>query len=470
MKSFRSTGIVLLLALVLGGWIWFNERGPLVPNGTEVLWRVDSASVQSLQLKSGGQPLELRKRGDDWVVAAGQRTPLPADATAVQNLLDQIQILQSDAVTTLETGKLKEYGLDTPQSTLIVNGTQKLEMGDTPSFDTTKIYARASDRIALLPASLHESIARPLEAWRDKAILRFDLNNVTSFSIKAPALTATFVRDSTGDAKETRAWKISQPIAARADGGTIESFLGALAGAQTGKFLQDNPSSLARWGLDKPIATVQLSATGDELRIGKQIDGGYAAQKSGSPPVFQLTAATFGLVNRPLRDWRSKTPLAIDLNALSHVEIRARGLAKTFVKENDRWRMQGMPAQSTLDNTHEAVIDILFAAQSLSAVDFIDEPAALSTYGLEKPDIALALDKGQKRLAIGRRDGKTYAHAGEGTGEGDGEANRLGPTVFVLNESALQEFQTGMNILFPAPKPAPLKSGKVNNKPVAGQP
>jgi hypothetical protein len=84
---------------------------------------------------------------------------------------------------------------------------------------------------------------------------------------------------------------------------------------------------------------------------------------------------------------------------------------------------------------------------------------------LDKPEIEIALDNGQKRLAIGRRNGKTYARAGEGSGA----ANRFAPTIFVLNESAPQEFQTGLNILFPLPEPTPLKSGKVNTKAVAGK-
>lgn len=465
MKSFRSTGIMLVLAAALGGWIWFKERGPVVPDGAEVLWHLDTASVQSLQLQSEGKLLELRKRGDEWQVSTGERAPLPADATAVQNLLDQIQLLQSNAVTALETSKLKEYGLDTPQSTLRVNGAQKLELGERPPFDKTQIYARVSDRIALLPTSLHELIAQPLEAWRDKTVLRFDINAVTGLAIKAPALNATFAREDTSNANETREWTISQPIATRADAGTVQSFLSGLAGAQTSKFLDDNPSSPARWGLDKPVATVRLDGAGGELRIGKKVTGGYAAQKSDSPVVFQLADATFGLINRPLRDWRSKTPLAINLNAVSQVEIRARGITKTFNKENDRWQEQRTPVQSTLDATHEAITNILFAAQNLAAVDFIDKPA-LSNYGLDTPEIEIALDGGQKRLAVGRKNGKVYARAGEGTTG----TNRFAPTIFVLNESALPEFQSGLNILFPTPKPTPSKSGKVNTEPVADKP
>ncbi|MDF2439158.1 MAG: hypothetical protein JWN98_142 [Abditibacteriota bacterium] len=445
MKSFRSTGILLVLAALLGGWIWFHERGPVAAGSAEVLWRLDAASVQSLQLKSAGKAIELRKRGDNWQVSAGQSAPVDADAATVQNLLEQIQLLQADAVTTVESSKLKEYGLDTPQSTLIVNGTQKLELGDLPSFDATKVYARSEERITLLPASLHELIARPLEAWRDKAILRFDPGAVAGFAIKAPAVNASFARDKNGSGNEALSWQITQPLATHADAGTVQSFLGALSGAQTSRFLDDTPSSPSQWGLEKPLATVQLSDTNGELRIGKRMAGGYAAQRSGSAAVFFLADATFGLINRPLRDWRSKTPLLIDLNALSQAEIRARGAAKAFVKENDHWQLQGMLGQSTLESTHQAVTDVLFAAQNLVATDFIDQPASLSSYGLDAPEIEITLDGGQKRLALGRRNGKTYARAAE--------AIRFGLTVYVLNEDTLQEFQTGLNILLPARKP-----------------
>ncbi|HVF10494.1 MAG TPA: DUF4340 domain-containing protein [Abditibacteriaceae bacterium] len=476
MKAFRSTAILLLIAAVLGAYIYWNERGPAVAPGSTVLARSEPDQVASIRLKqSDGQTLMLQKTGAAWSVQRGAGPAAPADSDQVRQLLDQLQLVQSSELASNDPKKLKEYGLDKPRSTLTA-GDVTIEFGKKLNFDPSKIYARVGDKVALLPAAWGDVAARPLDAWRDKAVLRVAAEDVKELQIKAPAITATFEKieatDDTG-----KSWKITTPVQAMADLGVMDSFLYTVlmtraaategstraapsGGVKTTRFLADNPTSLAPWGLDKPTAMVRVTtADGSQsLLIGKKVKDGYAAKNSTAPAVFVITEMPFGLINRPLRDWRSKSVLNLDINDLTMVEIAARNAVRSFKKENDKWQPAAgstpaipnavVPEPAAVNG---AVLEALVAAQGLNAVDFIDQPGPPATYGLDKPALSVA------GLEIGTKNGKVYARAATGSTQN--------ATVYVLPADTLSKFKRPLDMLFPPPKPgAPKRSPKGNEK------
>lgn len=437
MKSFQSTLILLVIVAVVGGYIWFNERGPIAEQGNTVLLRTDPARVQRVVLTHDEQTVTLQRSGDDWTAqeqAKGKEPstpPVPADGDAVKTLLDQLQLLQSATVTAADAAKLKEFGLEKPKNRLTVDGTE-VQFGTSPSFDATRVYARIGDQVALLPNALAEAVSKPFSDWRDKAALRVVADEVQSLRVQAPQVTATFEAGAkTGD--EPREWKVTQPVAAPADFGAISGFLSQLSSTQATKFLDETPKDLKSWGLDKPQATIRA----DEalLKIGRKTEGGYAAQNSASPAVFEIPATLFDQANRPLKDWRQKQFVDFKETELSKLEVKARGGVKTLAKQDKKWRVSGGEAS---DAVHQAAFDLLLNLQALTAQEFIDQPQAPESYGFDKP--ALEVSYNDRSIQLGSKGGKVYARLARN--------GQYAPPVYELAPGTLENFKQSLDTLF----------------------
>ena len=475
MKSFRSTLVLLLIVAAVGGYIYVAERGPVAESGSEVLLRTDPNTVTTLSLqKSSTSAIQLRKIADNWTltqnkpaVKEGPDMPadpdgsksaadvpanpdairgVPADPDAVENLLKQVQLVQATSVMPADSARLKEFGLDKPQSSLTVQDA-KIEFGAKPGSDPGNVYARIGDTIAVLPATLADSVAKPFGEWRDKAVLRVVLEETSQIVIQAPAVTATLLKTNDKTEDEASEWSILKPVGATADVSAVESFINELASAKTTKFLEDNPRSLERWGLDQPQVEMEVKTKNgtQKLLVGKKLKSGYAAQNSFSQVVFELPDATFALINRPLRAWRSKTVMKFDVADLTRLEVTARGTTRAYTQSDGKWQ----PGEKTEDaeTANQAVLDMIIAAQNLSAQDFIDKSAASSAYGFDKPGVLLKMTSSSQSkpltLQLAFPNDKVYARTAT--------EDTFNATVYVLPQSVKATFKSALDKLFATP-------------------
>jgi len=448
MKQFRSTLILLIVAIVFGGYLYWRERGPAAEAGNTVLLRTDPDAVTQVKISQPNSALTLIQKNGNWQVQNEQKK-VPADADSVKTLLDKLQLVQSGAIVN-SPGKLSEYGLEGSQNSIAVNNA-RLIFGDSPSFDNSKVYVQVKDggksTIALLPVDLRDDALKTFANWRDKAVLRFDDTKVTQLQIVAPRITATF---SSQKKKDETAWKIAAPISAKATSSTVQSFLTSLKNAQTTNFLDDAAKDLRQWKLDKPQATVKVTTPDgiDVLKIGKAVSGGYAAQNSLSKSVFVLPTVTYDLINRALSEWRDKDILALDAAKVTQMKISARGKNITLNLSGSNWIASNVKLdKATVSN---AASDMFVGLQGLQAKDFIDAPKSDDTYGLNKPALEVALTSSQwqgiRTIQLATHEGKYYARL-QGAGV-------RGKTVYVLPDQALDAFSGALDHLLGKAKKA----------------
>lgn len=220
MKQFRSTLILLVIAIIFGGYLYFHERGPAVEAGNTLLLRTDPAKVQQIKISQPNSQLILSKDSTIWQVQS-DKTNVPADPDSVKALLDNLQLVQSGSVVT-NPGELSEYGLNGPQNSISVDGAV-MSFGNSPSFDKSKVYMQVKEGnsapIALVPTTLRDDALENFTYWRDKAILRYDDTKVAQLQITAPALKATFMKKK---AAGQTAWNIITPMPAKANSSAIQ--------------------------------------------------------------------------------------------------------------------------------------------------------------------------------------------------------------------------------------------------------
>ncbi len=460
MKNLTTSLILLMVVAAIGGWIYFNERGPVSQTGATVLLRARPQSVSSIAVQTpGGAPLEMTRQKEGWQVHRGGTNSIavPADNGLIEELLQSTQLLQSSTVITeTDAPKLKEFGLSAPRGTLIINDA-KIEFGDAARFDPTKIYARVTaqgaPQIALLPTDLAQFANKPFEAWRDKAALRTKAKDVSKLKIHSPQFTASFERVFKGEGDEEDQWRMLSPLSVRADTGTIQALIQQLNDAKTPQFIEDNPRDEAKWGLTKPFATIEAgdgAQAGSTLHVGKPVEGGLrAAQNSRSPVVFALPSSISNILARPLSDWRDRQLLRFSTQDVQSLQISARGQNTTLIKNGESWKREMRNAKSAAQTpvalNSQAALDVMIGLQGFDAGDFINNPPSLQTYGLDKPTVEIELKSSvwnaPKKVRLASKNGKVFAQVAE---DGGAYPN----TISVLPSDSLQTFKLAFDALF----------------------
>ena len=182
MKLQRTTLILILLALGLGGFVYFYEvRG--APTRQEAkaaqqqIFSFEEEQVQSFTVKTKEQTIlfERGSQGIKWLIEAPSKTP--ASDAAVSYLMNLVVKGQSDRAIQVPVAQLQEYGLEQPQATIEVKlknqTTHQLILGK-PDFNRNFLYAQADPAVKstgnvsvlLVPTDFENAVNRPLSEWK----------------------------------------------------------------------------------------------------------------------------------------------------------------------------------------------------------------------------------------------------------------------------------------------------------------
>jgi len=167
-----------------------------------------------------------------------------------------------------------------------------------------EVYARTQDkkRVILLSSSADSTFNKNTFALRDKAVLAFDRDKVTTLDLTNASATMQF-------AKAGTEWKIVKPIAARGDFGAIEGIVERLHSLQMQSIVSpDGTSDLKKYGLDKPTGTITVGAGSARatLLLGSTENAVINAKDASRPLVFTIAPTINTDVFKPIADLRRK--------------------------------------------------------------------------------------------------------------------------------------------------------------------
>jgi len=430
---FRTTLILLLVAVGLGAYVYFVE----VPKATEqaqkkTLLEFKGDDATAVTLTYPDRTIELVKTDGTWRLLKPLDTA--ADQTAVRNLVNAIADCEVKKDIDKPESNLAAYGLDKPMVTITVRLKDKelpaIEVGkNTPVGFSTYATLASDKKIRLVNSAFRSGMDKQPKDLRDKTILTFNDKDVDQVSLRGDGKDILLTR-------KDDAWRLERPADAPADAATVRTLLSGLRTMRAVDFPSDSASDLASYGLNSPRLTIVLRlAKGNEQKtvlLGNTTDKKEVYLKlADAPTVYTVSDWVFGDLNKNAKDFRDKTVLHFDSSAVQELQIkRSDGSLVTLKQAPDqKWQVDNQPVSKSLPTV---ITQYGRDLSELKGYDIAAEhPANLADFGLTNPLLTITLsgakDAKLGTILVGRRqssDNKTEYTA----------MTAGGGTVFLLRE------------------------------------
>ena len=439
----KSTLVLVLIALVLGGFVYYYEfkRTPAAEKSEDTskpAFNFPATDIAALTLERAGQKISFEKHGDDWLIT--QPVETRADRSVLEGIATDLASARVSRTFPAAADRLATYGLASPAVALEIklkNGQQhRLQLGakDFSGLSVYGIVDGAKD-VALLPDTLLTSSDKPLDDLRDRSVLDVSAWDVTSFDLKNKSGEVSATKQSSG-------WHIEEPRSTAADAGEIESLLAQVSSAKMTRVESEKATDLAKYGLDKPEVALRVhDLKGEErgLLVGRKVGDDYYARDSARPLVFRINTDLYKKLGDALFDLRDKNLIHLQRDQLTKAEIRNKN--QTIVCQygaDNKWKLEVPADKKGKEVQSWKFFDPLDNAR---AQEILDTPSSAILAKLAKPAVEVTLtDKSGKATKVSlsaESDGFVYARSG------------AGPEVYKLNKQILDDlnFQAA-DILF----------------------
>ncbi|MDR2617624.1 MAG: DUF4340 domain-containing protein, partial [Treponema sp.] len=387
-KSITLVVVLLAVALLTGGYFgakaWIKAHPKASPyasfTGPESvrLTDFDSSKLSTIEIFGPDSELRLEKRDGSWKLIRSGPGNIRIDQQAVSGKLWSISSLWAEQVVSEAPSDLGEFGLDSPGNRVILADSEGKEVellfgNQTPSLSSYYVMIPGDPKVYTVSDYSAGNFLFTLDDIRDKTL-------ITEFD---PAAVRHFVRESNGvllditprtedqyTVSSFSSLVINSPYILKrgVDSSKFEPVLQALQGFTIERFVDDNPSSLAPYGLDKPgriyleTDTVKL-----ELLFALGGDGQFYAKLPGEPGVFTVTGLDT-VANTRVFDIADKFALIFHIDNVETYTVTGEGrVLKADIrgtKDEPEFFLNGKKTEDKAFRTYyQAVIGLLADAE-----------------------------------------------------------------------------------------------------------
>jgi len=323
--NWRTTGVLFLVAVLLGVGIWYSNRHEAGKKEAEeqakrLFGELDAPAVEWFELRtSDGRDARLERKDGSWRVT--KPVDAPADTTTADGIASALATLVSEGVID-DPQSFGVYGLadDAKLVRFRANGADhELRVGKkTPVGANNYAATGPSGAVYTIASYRATSLDKPLDDLRERRPLRFDRGGVARIEITWPGggvvLEKTAGREAPGPpGQPAGAWRVISPIDVAADEEAVETLLSDLVFLRGSGFL-DQPPPDAQVGLDQPAYHVVLvDAPQDgkepmrhELTIGSQLDAQTRVARGAEPELYKIPVERFDKLPKTVVAFRQK--------------------------------------------------------------------------------------------------------------------------------------------------------------------
>jgi hypothetical protein len=422
--NFKLTAALLgLVIFAIVGLMLLNReegKGPKDKVSPNALIKLKPEDVQTLALeRDGAKVLELKRNGADWQMIF----PVTANVTSWQ--IDGIardlgELVYKDSFTPKESGprSLAEMGLKSPLAVVRIGdntGAQhQLNIGKRSALGNRFATLDGKTDLAYeIDPSVFERLDKDPGDLRSKDLSSAQPTDIVELDIQKADVNMSFRKDASG-------WKLTAPVAARANDALISGIVSDMLTGQVVNF-----SSLAKnhpaVGLANPAVTLIARKAGAATKtttvpaapveVAKLQLGNYSdlphkyvyATGSANSDVVTINGDLLKKLDVPMSDFRATQVLAKDISNATGIEI-ARGADKlVLAKTGEDWKFT---APYTYGADTFAVGDFTTAAKNLRVNKYVDGVGDLKAMGLDpalsKISFTLPGETQQEVLLIGQ--------------------------------------------------------------------
>lgn len=343
----------------------FRARG-VFPLGAE--------SVASFDVKlPGEQPISFERGGSGWKTQEGRSAVDKVDAFLA--LLSSAEaksfvwpVGSSNEATSVSASLLSGYGLD-PDSAITVSlrgsdgEDRRVSFG--AAADDNSVYALVQNggAVVTVDAALRDSVLQVPAKLSDSRLFPLEASAVAAFAVADGKVVCALARDQDG------AWRLESPVAAPADAKTAESLLRRILALSAADAVDAADSVSVSVGTNSAAVAVARSRLLKDLR---------------------------------LEDLRSREVIAVDPALVTRLVSTSAGqkpVSVVYSRERTAWSPEAAEGNAVADEA--AVAKVLAALNPLRASSVVAlraSAADLARYGLDRPALTLAIDRGGEGL------------------------------------------------------------------------
>jgi Domain of unknown function (DUF4340) len=347
-RGVKSTIALLVVLIGLVAYIYFvDSKKPAsgAPETKAKAFTVDADQIEEIQIKpASGDASRVQRANGTWQLVEPEKAD--ADQGQVSNAATSLATLEINRVVDDNPSDLSQYGLNPPKAEIAfrVKGQKDphhLLIGEKTATGSD-LYAKTPDqkRVFLISGYLDNTFERTPFDLRDKAALKFDQSKADGVEIVHNGTTAL--------AKSGTEWTLTKPYKARADFASAEAVLTSLSSLQMQKIVENDAKDLAKYGLDKPDATITVNggSTRASLALGKKDGDSVYARDLSRPIVFAIPATTAGELGKDTSTLRRKDMFDGRSFNTTRVELKRGGETLSFDKSKgkdgkDVWKNAG---------------------------------------------------------------------------------------------------------------------------------
>lgn len=428
MKARQRTALVTLgllaaaAAALLFAWRQVEkpaERERARAEAEEKLLPVGRDQVKAMRLAARGQEVRLERAEGRWRIVAP--VAAAADQGAADALLDAALGLRRRQRIAEPDAGLGAFGLDPAQVRLTLElaagGSRTLETGAESSFDGS-LYVRVDGGpvVSVGPGARY-SLDKGLLDLRERQLFPVEEKDLARLEVKEPKLAFALAR-------EKGEWRLSAPVAERADGAAVEGLLTTLRELRASRF-DDAPGPDRGYGLDRPRFSVKLAGAGGTARTielgAPPAKGGKAepelwARVSGNRALAAVPAGEAKGLEVDLWALRDKSMLRFEADRVAALRVERAGQV-IEVRRSAPAPDGGVSSEWTMAAPQKEPVagwkvnGLLYALEGLRASRIADERGTrLAEHGLAPPAAAVTL--------LGR-GGETLGRLEVGAASGD---------------------------------------------------
>ncbi len=241
------------------------------------------------------------------------------------------------------------------------------------------------------------------------------------FALKSDQITSLELRARDKDPVEIKkngGWKITGPIEAAVEQGSVDSLVNALTGLSWEVEVSKESNDLKPFGLEEPVPLKIRFQAGErpfELLVGDKspVGRGYYAKRGDGGQVFVLETSNWSLLNKGLDELRRRSLFTFRPDDVLELSVAWKDGPEIRVQRKEGTELWQVPEQTELKIKGSKVQNVIEQVQWLRAQGFLEnEPRNLESHGLEPPhaEVIAKLADGQavalKLAAKGNEDAK----------------------------------------------------------------